>query len=335
MIDLDLWFPEDFDKRYTKYREGHAENKIPDPFLAERLEKAKESLFSISDEEEYQHEIDKWKPLKQITDAIYKELSPFVEKSQSVKIDLAKLGMSENQTSPILLMLVYERVCRWKINESSAVISTAPIHEYLSGDGIVVPDYEKFQELRKEINNFYKFIEHQKDQKFPKDSSVAKSRALVKKLEEVSKDDEEKIDTTVKRVATWGGEVVSDVPLIDYNETTGKGEVVGKKKFKFKDGSSEYNVFKMLYAKLGKKPAKLERLDVLVAGGFYPDHQQELDPVRKTAETACINEIAKNIREKTGLNTEELVNNNGSLTLLALRQDKNPPKITKFVPVWG
>jgi predicted RecB family nuclease len=199
----------------------------------------------------------------------------------------------------------------------------------------VVPDYDKFQHLKKEVDKFFKFVEHQKEQKFPKESSEVKSDELIKKLEKVSKDSDEKIDTTIKRVAVWGGETVSDLPLIDYNETTGKGEVVGKKKFKFKDGSAEYTVFKMLYAKLGKKPSKLERLDVLVAGGFYPDHQQELDPVRKTAETACINEIAKNIREKTGLNTEELVNNNGSLTLLALRQDKNPPKVTKFVPVWG
>ncbi len=28
MIDLDLWFPEDFDKRYAKYLEEHSEKKM-------------------------------------------------------------------------------------------------------------------------------------------------------------------------------------------------------------------------------------------------------------------------------------------------------------------
>ncbi len=333
MIDLDLWFPEDFDKRYAKYREEHNEGKMPEPFLIDKLTDERERFSEILNEVEYQQELEKWRPLIVIMDAIYKELSPLERHPQSLKIDLGKLQISENQSKSVLLNLVYERVCKWR-ETSEGIISNVPVIEYLQGN-IVVPNYDKFQNLKKEVDTFFRFVEEQKGRKFPKDSSAAKSSELIKKLEDVSKDDDEKIDTTIKRVATWGGEVVSDLPLIDYNETTGKGEVVGKKKFKFKDGSSEYNVFKMLYAKLGRKPSKLERLDVLVAGGFYPDHQQELDPVRRTAETACINEITKNIREKTGLNTEELVNNNGSLTLLALRQDKNPPKVTKFVPVWG
>ena len=322
MIDLNLWFPEDFDKRYAKYREEH-ERKMPEPFFSERLENERKHLFAIENEEDFQHETEKWKPLKVIVDAIYKDLSPFLPgEAQIIKIDLGKLGLQEKQASHILMMLAYERICRWKINKSSAVISTEDLQKYLGGDGIVVSDYEKFQEFRNKVNDFYKFMEDQKSKKFSKGQKTSSAK-------------DEDIDTTVKRTMVWGGEIVSDLPLIDYNEATGKGEVIDKKKFKFKDGSPEYNVFKILYSKLGKKPAKLERLDVLIAGGFYPDYQQELDPVRKTDETACINDIAKNIREKTGLNTEELVNNNGSLTLLALRQDKNPPKVTKFVPVWG
>lgn|SRR5574343_584236 len=313
MIDLDLWFPEDFDKRYKKYREDLGGEKMPEPFLVDRLEKAREDILLINDKDDYQHEIDKWKPLKVIVDAIHKELSPFAKPSQSIKIDLPKLAIPEQQASLILMMLVYERVCRWRMT-SPGIISTVPITEYLSGDMIVVPDYEKFQDFRKGVNDFYKFLVDKQEQKFPKDSPDA----LIKKLEEVSKVEDEKVDTTIKRVATWGGEVVSDLPLIDYNETTGKGEVVGKKKFKFKDGSTEYKTFKILYAKLGKKPAKLDRQDVLITGDFYKDYEKP-DPARKTAETAFINEVAKNIREKTGLNTEELVNNNGSLTLLALR----------------
>ncbi len=344
MSIIRITLPEDFDEQYKKYREKFDDDKMPDPFLAERLATARKDLLLINDEEEYQHEVDKWRPLKLIVDAIYKELSPFGEKAQSVKIDLSKLGISENQARSILMMLVYERACRWRINENSAVISTAQIREYLAGNGIIVPDYEKLQELKREINDFYKFMELKKEEKFPKVKPPllskdfdgirkGQTKALESALEKEALKKE--IVSEVKRVAVWGGETVSSLPLIDYNDATGKGKVVGKNKFKFKDGSPEYNVFKILYSKLGKKPAKLERLEVLIAGGFYEDHQQELDPTRKTLETAFINEIAKNIREKTGLNTDELVNNSGNLTLLALKQDKNPPKVTKYVPVWG
>jgi hypothetical protein len=267
MIDLDLWFPEDFDKRYAKYREEHGESKMPEPFLIDKLTAEKERFAEIADETEYGQELGKWRPLIIIMDAIYKELSPLERHPQSLKINLSRLQISENQSKSVLLNLVYERVCKWR-DSSEGIISNVPVIEYLQGN-IVVPDYDKFQNLKKEVDKFFKFVEQQKEQKFPKDYPEVKSSELLKKLEEVSKETDEKIDPAVKRVAVWGGETVSDLPLIDYNETTGKGEVIGKKKFKFKDGSAEYTVFKLLYAKLGKKPSKLERLDVLVAGGFY------------------------------------------------------------------
>jgi len=321
MIDLDLWFPEDFDKKYEKYLEKNSDSKIPEPFFDERLENERKHLLSITNEEDFKHEMEKWRPLKVVVDAIYKELSPFLPgDAQIIKIDLSKLGLVDKQASHILMMLAYERICRWKISKSSAVISTESIHEYLGGDGIVVSDYGKFQEFRNKVNDFYKFMEDQKEQKFP---PIKKTDTVVDTPEE-----------PVKRTMVWGGETVSDLPLIDYNEATGKGEVVGKKEFKFKDGSPEYKVFNVLYSKLGKKVAKLERQDVLITGEFYKDYEQP-DLAKKTLETNFINDIAKNIREKTGLNTKELVMNNGSLTLLALRQDKNPPKVTKYVPVWG
>ncbi|MBU6426642.1 hypothetical protein KGQ27_00135 [Patescibacteria group bacterium] len=333
MINLELWFPEDFDKRYAKYREDHVENKMPEPFFSERLQNERKNILSIKTEDDFRNEIEKWSPLKTIIDAIHKDLSPFLPSSaQVINIDLTKLGISEKEAGHILMMLAYERICRWKINKSSAVISTEALAGYLGGNGIVIPDYDKFQGFRKEVMDFYEFLEDQRNQKFPK-SNAAKAEN-VKNNKQESAADSDVIDETVKRVAVWGGETVSDLPLITYNEVTGKGEVIGKKKFKFKDGSPEYKIFNMLYAKLAKKTAKLERQDVLIAGGFYKDYE-EPDPTRKTNETAFINEVAKSIREKTGLDTEELVNNNGSLTLLVLRQDKNPPKVTKFVPVWG
>ncbi|MEI6490782.1 MAG: hypothetical protein WCO16_03400 [bacterium] len=169
MTDLDLWFPEDFDKRYAKYLEKHTERKMPEPFFSERLENERKHLLSINSEEDFQHEIEKWRPLKVIVDAIYKDLSPFLPgDAQIIKIDLSKLDLEEKHTSYILMMLVYERICRWRIDKSSAVISTEALSEYLGGNGIVISDYEKFQEFRNKINDFYKFMEDQKDLKFPK-----------------------------------------------------------------------------------------------------------------------------------------------------------------------
>lgn len=111
----------------------------------------------------------------------------------------------------------------------------------------------------------------------------------------------------VKKVS----EKPSNLALIEYNVTTGMGSN-GDIKFKFKDGSEEYLIFKLLYSKINKK---IERQDVLIAAGFYQDYEKP-DPTRKTSETACINEIVKTMREKTELDTDQLVNNGGNLTLV-------------------
>ena len=85
MIDLDLWFPEDFDKRYAKYRGQHTESKMPEPFLIDKLSTERERFSQIADETEYQQELEKWKPLIVIMDVIYKELSPLERRAQSLK----------------------------------------------------------------------------------------------------------------------------------------------------------------------------------------------------------------------------------------------------------
>lgn len=108
--------------------------------------------------------------------------------------------------------------------------------------------------------------------------------------------------------------------VIDYNQETGIGHA-GSKKFKLKSNHPAYEVFKMLYNRINRN---ISRNDVLVAGRFYEDYQ-EPDPARKSDETLFINEIAKTIREKTGLNTEQLVNNAGSLTLIGRKQKSTKP----------
>jgi len=110
-----------------------------------------------------------------------------------------------------------------------------------------------------------------------------------------------------------------ETAMLDYNPETGIG-YNGSKKFKLKDGSPEYRVFSRLYANLNKR---VHRFDVLELVKFYEDGQDS-DPTRKTAETAAINDVAKSLRDKAGLTTEQLVMNNGNLTLLGSKIPNSP-----------
>ncbi len=353
MIDLDLWFPEDFDKKYAKYLEKNNDSKIPEPFFAERLENERKHLLTVTNEKDFQHEIDKWQPLKVIIDAIYKELSPFLPgEAQIIKIDPTKLDLEEKQVSHILMMLAYERICRWKISKSTAVISNEALIEYLRGNGIVIPDYEQFREFRNKVNDFSDFMDRTKADKFPKPDRPTLNivTEMKKEAEETIKKHLPEYQKTIEAFSTalkasaptpfmpltsfsspslhipaLVDESADGLPLIEYNTESGRGRA-NNKKFKFKDGNPEYHIFKQLYLRMGKK---LERQDVLIAGGFYQDHEAP-DPARVTDETGFINDIAKTIREKTGFNTEQMVNNGGNLTLVA--EKKVQPKKTKTTP---
>ena len=105
---------------------------------------------------------------------------------------------------------------------------------------------------------------------------------------------------------------------ISYNEVTGRGHAV--KEFSFKDNTSEFRVFKLLYENINNK---ITRYDILVTAHFY-EEGEDIDKERKSQETFKINEIVKNIRTKTGLDTKQLVNNNGNLTLLGRKAENLP-----------
>ncbi|MFA5888768.1 MAG: hypothetical protein WCW47_00715 [Candidatus Paceibacterota bacterium] len=106
---------------------------------------------------------------------------------------------------------------------------------------------------------------------------------------------------------------------IYYNQITGVGCVNGKE-FKLKDNTAEYRVFNLLYGNIGKK---VSRYDVLVGAHFYEDGA-DIDPTRKIGETSKINDVVKKIRFKLNLSVNELVNNNGNLTLI-YNKTENPP----------
>jgi hypothetical protein len=111
------------------------------------------------------------------------------------------------------------------------------------------------------------------------------------------------------------------MPEIFYDKETGLG-YINSKKFKLKDNQPDYGVFAKLYHRIGKK---LLRNEVLKIIGL------EESEAKRSTNTFAINDLAKKIRQRTGLNTEQLVNNNGNLTLRATKI-KDFPKSTLNLP---
>jgi hypothetical protein len=97
--------------------------------------------------------------------------------------------------------------------------------------------------------------------------------------------------------------IFSNDPLraIIYNAVTGVG-LLRKKKFKFKNHQPEFMLFKKLYEVLNRPIKRDEMLEIL-----------KMKEGRNA--TIAINDLVKKIRSRTGLTTEELVLNNGDVTL--------------------
>ena len=120
----------------------------------------------------------------------------------------------------------------------------------------------------------------------------------------------------------------SHVPEIYYNKQSGDG-YANNKKFKFKNHRPEYKIFAEPYDGLSNKNlnSTVSRERVLVLMESYKEGEKQADDSEaKTGDTLEINELTKTIREKTGLNTEQLSINNGSLTLFGKKLDSSPRK---------
>jgi hypothetical protein len=102
--------------------------------------------------------------------------------------------------------------------------------------------------------------------------------------------------------------------VIFYNHTTGLGKNNGKD-FRLKDNTQEYKVFRFLYKNINEK---MSRYDVLVESGFYEDGENP-NPNKKTLETEKINLLVKKLRKKVSLNTKNLINNAGNITLIGIK----------------
>ncbi len=97
---------------------------------------------------------------------------------------------------------------------------------------------------------------------------------------------------------------------IYYEKESGTG--YARKSFKFKHGSDSYKVFPEMYTSIGT-PITNKRIKEIV--GF---------PLKATGYAERANSIAKAMRRSTGLTADEVVLNNGSLTLMGKKLDSPP-----------
>lgn len=72
------------------------------------------------------------------------------------------------------------------------------------------------------------------------------------------------------------------------------------------------NVFGELYKHINKE---VSRQKILILIGYYKEDEKP-NPGYKSVETYKISQFVKELRENTGLNTKQLVNNGGNLTLI-------------------
>jgi hypothetical protein len=107
----------------------------------------------------------------------------------------------------------------------------------------------------------------------------------------------------------------STVDGIYYNPATGIGYAHGKR-FKFKNNQSDFFIFAEMYKNINQpipRSAVLKMIDYEETGA------------KDTMATYKINEVTKKMRGMTGLDTDEIVNNNGALTLVGEKL-ASPPK---------
>lgn len=120
------------------------------------------------------------------------------------------------------------------------------------------------------------------------------------------------------------------LPEVYYHRQSGLGAVNGKR-FQFKNSRREFKIFAEMYERIGEPVPRRRVLELL---GLQEAADATVDKLMKglgrkntehTLNTIIISEVANSMREKTSLSTNQLVINNGDLTLLA-RKTEAPPK---------
>lgn len=98
-----------------------------------------------------------------------------------------------------------------------------------------------------------------------------------------------------------------------YYQAAGIGVVNGKN-FKIKTDTKR-NLFAKLYEQINRP---INRFKVLILIGYYNENEKP-NPAYKTNETYEINRIVKQLRNDVSLTTDQLVNNDGNLTLMGTK----------------
>lgn len=95
------------------------------------------------------------------------------------------------------------------------------------------------------------------------------------------------------------------LPKIVYNDKTGIG-ITENKRFKFKNHQPEFRIFAEMYKNINNPIIRGEVLKISACKELGED-----------TKTYFINELTKKMRKRTGLTKDNIVNNNGDLTLVA------------------
>lgn len=126
------------------------------------------------------------------------------------------------------------------------------------------------------------------------------SKSLFEMFNALVKFEYKNVKPAIKKFIEGKDEVPNQPALkigeIEYNPTTGIG-YHGSMEFKLMDGSAEHRMFSKLYEKINTRISRYEVLELI---RFYEDGE-DMDPTRRTAETAAINEVTKDLRKKIGL----------------------------------
>lgn len=113
-----------------------------------------------------------------------------------------------------------------------------------------------------------------------------------------------------------------------YNPETGIGYAYGKR-FKFKNDQPDFLIFSKMYENINKPVPRSEVLEIIGYKETTDKDRLTTGSKQKTNSqviaTYKINEVAKKMRGMTELNTDQIVNNNGDLTLVGEKLS-SPPK---------
>jgi len=100
----------------------------------------------------------------------------------------------------------------------------------------------------------------------------------------------------------------TDIQIVSYNPITGAGYAKGEY-FRFKNDQPEFFVFAEMYKNIGKSVPKSKILELCDKSAKFGNPSNEII-------SYTINDLVKKMRKRTGLNKEELSDNNGALTLV-------------------